>query len=196
MRRPYFFIQCIAALVSVSMLATAAYAQQKTAKACETEWRANKTTIQASGKKKKDFITECRAETAQTTATAPANPPAQTRSPKPPAQAAAPASPQATPVPATPPASTTATTQENATPPRSRRAREAATPTAGQYATEAEAKSHCPGDTVVWANTRSKVYHFAGSRTYGKTKVGAYMCERDTVAAGIRSARNEKRPKA
>ncbi len=184
MRVPYFFIQCIAALVSVSMLATAAHAQ-KTAKACEAEWRADKTTIQAAGKKKKDFIAECRAGTSQTTATAPANPPAQT----------APANPQANPAPTTPRTATTATPQENATP-RSRRAREAATPTAGQYATEAEAKGHCPDDTVVWANTRSKVYHFAGTRTYGKTRVGAYMCERDTVAAGIRSARNEKRPKA
>ncbi len=60
--------------------------------------------------------------------------------------------------------------------------------------TESEAKSHCPGDTVVWANTRSKVYHFAGTPTYGNTKRGAYMCEKDTVAAGIRSAKNEKRP--
>ncbi len=182
------------------MLATVAYAQQKTAKACEAEWRANKTTIHASGKKKKDFITECRTGAAQTTAaaptTTPTNPPAQTAPAKPSAQAAAPVTPQANPAPATPPAASTATTQENATPLRSRRAREAATPTAGQYATEGEAKSHCPGDTVVWANTRSKVYHFAGSRTYGKTRVGAYMCERDTVAAGIRSARNEKRPKA
>ncbi len=191
---PYFVIQCIAALVSVSMLATAAHAQ-KTAKACEAEWRADKTTIQAAGKKKKDFIAECRAGTSQTTATAPANPPPRTAPANPAAQAAAPANPQANP-PATPRTATTATPQENATPPRSRRAREAATPTAGQYATEAEAKGHCPDDTVVWANTRSKVYHFAGTRTYGKTRVGAYMCERDTVAAGIRSARNEKRPKA
>ncbi len=195
MRRPYFFIQCVAALVSVSMLATASYAQQKTAKACEAEWRANKATIQSSGKKKKDFITECRAGTGQAAAApaASAAPPAQPAPATPPKQAAAP---QATPAPTTPPATTTAKTQETTTPPRGRRAREAATPTAGQYATEAEAKSHCPDDTVVWANTRSKVYHFAGSRTYGKTKAGAYMCERDTVAAGIRSARNEKRPKA
>ena len=176
------------------MLTTAAYAQ-KTAKACETEWRANKTTIQASGKKKKDFITECRAGTAQTTGIAPANPTARTPPANPPAQAAAPSNPQAT-QPAAPSPTTTARAQENASPPMSRRAREAATPTAGQFMTEAEAKSHCPDDTVVWANTRSKVYHFAGTRTYGKTKIGAYMCERDTVGAGIRSARNEKRPKA
>ena len=33
----------------------------KTVKACEDEWKANKSTIQASGKKKTDFMTECRA---------------------------------------------------------------------------------------------------------------------------------------
>ena len=64
---------------------------------------------------------------------------------------------------------------------------------AGEFATEAEAKAHCPGETVVWANTRSKVYHFAGTRSYGKTKAGAFMCEKDTSAAGMRSAKNEKR---
>ena len=48
-----------------------------------------------------------------------------------------------------------------------------------QYATEAEAKASCPADTVVWVNPRSKVYHASGSRNYGKTKRGAYMCEKD-----------------
>jgi hypothetical protein len=65
---------------------------------------------------------------------------------------------------------------------------------AGQFASEAQAKGHCPGDTVVWANLTSKVYHFAGSRSYGNTKKGAYMCEKDTSAAGFRAAKNEKHP--
>jgi hypothetical protein len=67
-------------------------------------------------------------------------------------------------------------------------------PAAGQFSSEAEAKSHCPGDTVVWANTGTKVYHYAGTAPYGKTKRGAFMCERETAAAGLRAARNEKRP--
>jgi hypothetical protein len=62
----------------------------------------------------------------------------------------------------------------------------------GQFATEAEAKAACGGDAVVWANTSTKVYHHAGHATYGKTKRGAYMCEKDTAAAGIRPAKNEK----
>jgi endonuclease G, mitochondrial len=62
--------------------------------------------------------------------------------------------------------------------------------TAG-YGSEAEAKQHCPGEAVVWVNTRSGVYHPAGSSFYGNTKKGTYMCEKDTASAGFRSARNE-----
>jgi hypothetical protein len=64
---------------------------------------------------------------------------------------------------------------------------------AGQFASEAEAKASCPGDTVVWANTGTKVYHHSGTAAYGTTKRGAYMCEKDTASAGIRAAKNEKR---
>jgi hypothetical protein len=73
--------------------------------------------------------------------------------------------------------------------------RRTAAPTgANEFSTEAEAKAHCPGDTVVWANTKSRIYHFSGHRGYGGTKAGAYMCERDTRTAGIRAAKNERHP--
>ena len=49
----------------------------------------------------------------------------------------------------------------------------------GQFATEAEAKASCPAESVVWANLRSKVYHASSSKSYGKTKRGAYMCEKE-----------------
>jgi hypothetical protein len=55
----------------------------------------------------------------------------------------------------------------------------------GQYATEAEAKASCPTDTVVWVNLRSMIYHASGSRNYGQTKQGAYMCEQESVTAGF-----------
>ncbi len=85
-----------------------------------------------------------------------------------------------------------ATTPSPSTPaPKKKRA--AAPSKAGQFTTEAEAKSSCPGDTVVWVNTSSKVYHHAGTATYGKTKRGAYMCEKDTAAAGFRAAKREKK---
>lgn len=77
--------------------------------------------------------------------------------------------------------------------PSKKKPRAAAAPKAGQFASEAEAKASCPGDTVVWANTGTKVYHFQGSGPYGTTKRGAYMCEKDTGAAGFRAAKNEKR---
>jgi hypothetical protein len=45
---------------------------------------------------------------------------------------------------------------------------------------------------VLWANTKSKVYHFACTRNYGKTKQGAHMCQKDSDSAGFRAAKNEK----
>jgi hypothetical protein len=170
MKSPLYLAPCLALIASVMVSPDLSYAQQKTAKACEAEWRENKASIQGVGKKKKDFIAECRAQTAQSAA--PSTPPA-----------AMPA----------PGASETAKSEEKPAPEK-RRAATARASEQGEFATEAEAKAHCPGDTVVWANTRSKIYHFAGTRTYGKTKTGAYMCEKDTAAVGIRSAKNERRP--
>jgi hypothetical protein len=65
---------------------------------------------------------------------------------------------------------------------------------ANQYTTEAQARSHCFTDTVVWANTRSHIYHFSGTTYYGGTKLGAYMCEADATSAGMRAAKNEQHP--
>jgi hypothetical protein len=65
---------------------------------------------------------------------------------------------------------------------------------ANEFSTEAQAKAHCPSDTVVWVTLNSKIYHFSGTRYYGNTKNGAYMCERDTAAAGMRAAKNETHP--
>jgi hypothetical protein len=60
----------------------------------------------------------------------------------------------------------------------------------GQYATETEAKSTCSSDAVVWVNLRSKVYHLSGSRNYGRTQQGAYMCEKDSLTAGFHAPKN------
>jgi hypothetical protein len=43
---------------------------------------------------------------------------------------------------------------------------------------------------VVWVNTKSHIYHYAGTRSYGTTKQGAYMCEADANAAGDRATRS------
>ena len=79
------------------------------------------------------------------------------------------------------------TTQDAAAKPR--RSAKLAT---GQFATEAEAKSSCPADTVVWVNTRRKVFHGSDSPSYGKTKRGVYMCEKDTAAAGYRASKAKR----
>lgn len=58
------------------------------------------------------------------------------------------------------------------------------------YPAEQQAQQHCPGDTVVWLNTPSGVYHFRGERWYGRTKHGAYVCEKEADQAGDRATRN------
>ena len=61
-----------------------------------------------------------------------------------------------------------------------------ATAGADQFSSEAAAKSHCPGDTVVWVNLGgSKAYHTAGTKYYGKTKHGAYMCQKEADQSGF-----------
>jgi hypothetical protein len=69
-----------------------------------------------------------------------------------------------------------------------------ATLEAGQFADEASAKARCFTDTVVWVNLPSKVYHFAGTKSYGTTKRGAYMCEKEAIAGENRASKTEKHP--
>src|SRR5436190_21867742 len=72
--------------------------------------------------------------------------------------------------------------------------RQRTTMNAGQFSTEGDARAHCGGDTVVWVNTKSRVYHFAGSKDYGQTKRGAFMCRADADRAGtFHAAKNEMR---
>lgn len=49
----------------------------------------------------------------------------------------------------------------------------------------------CPGDTPVWVNLRSGIFHLPGTRYYGHTARGQFMCERAALAAGYRAALNE-----
>lgn len=59
-----------------------------------------------------------------------------------------------------------------------------------QFPSEQQALHHCPNDTVVWLNLPSGVYHFKGERWYGKTKSGAYVCQKEADQAGDRATRN------
>jgi hypothetical protein len=139
----------------------------KTKKECNAEYSANKAAIKAAGQKKADFVTSCLAGN-ETVPPAPA--------------AAAPAAAPA-PAPAAAPA-----------PMAPAPAAAAPKPMAAPSASEMEVKAKCPSDTVVWVNTKSHVYHFAGTRDYGNTKSGAYMCEADAKSAGSRAAKNETHP--
>ena len=158
----------------------------KTAKACAEEWRADKANFQAKAITERAYVTACRAGTVATPtvsfrvqAPVPA-PTTTTAAPSPPARPPAPTASRPS---AEPPYGTT------------RRAPSTGSPSgAGQYANEAQAKASCLGETVVWVNLRSKIYHFAGTHNYGNTKDGAYMCERDTAAQGMRAAKNEQHP--
>jgi hypothetical protein len=62
---------------------------------------------------------------------------------------------------------------------------------AGQFKTEADAKSHCSTGDVVWMNLDSHVYHLSSAKEFGHTKHGAYMCQADAEKIG-RAAKDEK----
>jgi hypothetical protein len=48
----------------------------------------------------------------------------------------------------------------------------------------------CPGDRIVWVNTRSGVYHFQGERYFGSTKQGKFVCQHEADREGDRPTRN------
>lgn len=49
---------------------------------------------------------------------------------------------------------------------------------------------HCGSQPAVWANSRTKIYHMVGDPSYGHTKFGGYICERDAVRAGYRPSKH------
>ena len=154
-----------AVLIGTFVLSSAqAQTPQQRMKECATEWSGLKAAKETEGKTYRDFQKECLAKGAS------AQPPAgQT----------------ATPAATTPPA---AVKQAPAA-----KASAAQTLATGQYKSEAEAKGHCPADTVVWVNLNSKIFHYSGNKSYGTTKSGAYMCEKETTSAGFRASKTEKK---
>ena len=162
-----------AAAIGLAVLPGSAFAQQKTVKACQQEWRAHKADNQAKGITEKAYVTQCRAgSTVAQPAPAPAPAPAARSSPPPAAR-------------------TTGTAPMAAPAPRSANV---APLGANEFSSVTQARMRCPSDTVVWANLKSKIYHFSGHKDYGGTKNGAYMCERDATQSGMRAAKNEKHP--
>ena len=230
--RMWFRVAMSAALLGLAALPSPVVAQQKTVKACQDEWRANKADNQAKGITEKAYVAQCRTGSPSARpASAPAAAPASTPSaaaptptktvkacqdewrankaayqaakvtekayvdkcrageavalPTPPAPVPTPAPTTAAPAP-TPPSTPAIKPSPTVTTPVG----------AGQFQTEAQAKSQCPADLVVWVNLTSKIYHFAGHKSYGTTKAGAYMCEKEATAQGFRASKTEKRPSA
>lgn len=159
----------IAAVLAAGVWLAAPAHAESTMKECGSEWKTAKANNTTSGQTWQDFLKDCKARHASTATATPAPAAAAAASP-------APVAPLPTPTP---------------TPTRMAKVTPAATG-AGQFTSEAEAKGHCPTDTVVWVNTKSHKYHFAGHRSYGTTKQGAYTCEAEAKTSGDVAAKGEK----
>jgi hypothetical protein len=61
-----------------------------------------------------------------------------------------------------------------------------------QFDDEAQAKGACPQGNVVWLNTYSGVYHLPGTRWYGRTKSGKYVCPKEADDAGCRQSKTNQ----
>jgi len=51
---------------------------------------------------------------------------------------------------------------------------------------EAQARRHCPGDTVVWLDFRKEVYYFKRQKRYGQGGTGSFVCQKEARAGGFR----------
>jgi septal ring-binding cell division protein DamX len=78
--RMWFRVAMCAALLGLAALPSPVVAQQKTVKACQDEWRANKADNQAKGITEKAYVAQCRAGSSAQPTSAPAATPAPTSS--------------------------------------------------------------------------------------------------------------------
>jgi hypothetical protein len=66
-----------------------------------------------------------------------------------------------------------------------------ALPASAKFSSVATAQAHCPGEAVVWVNTnRTRIFHTASSKYFGKTKHGAYVCENSALSAGLHASKH------
>lgn len=59
---------------------------------------------------------------------------------------------------------------------------------APQFRTEQTAKAHCPADIVVWLDAGEPFYFYPGTRWYGRTQIGSYVCKHEADIDGNRAA--------
>ena len=156
---------------ALGLASTGPVQAQSIMKQCGDEWKAAKENNTTNGMKWPDFLKQCRVQ--KEGAAAPA------------------AAPVAVPAPAPAPI---APAPVQTYQPKPKPVQAAHATGAGEFSSEAQAKGRCPGDTVVWFNTKGKshTYHYSGSRWYGTTKQGAYMCEADAGAAGYHASKSRR----
>ena len=164
MRVSFARIAAAAAFLAAVFVMTAPANAESVMASCAREWKQAQAAGATGGATWPQFLAQCK--TQHSAAAAPAPAPA----PPPPAPASQP--------------------QTGSLFPWLKPTQTAPAPTAaGQFSTEAAARYRCPSDQVVWVNNESKIYHYQGTRYYGRTKKGAYMCEADAKASGARASR-------
>jgi hypothetical protein len=159
--------------------ASPAARNQSVMKQCGAQWQTAKAAGTTGGATWPQFLKSCRTQLASTTS-------APQQGGFMPAPAPAPAS---APSPASTQSGSLFPWQRPAAPPLG-----SASSTGGGSSSAQEAQYRCPGSTVVWVNEHSHIYHFPGTRDYGHTKSGAYMCEAEAQGSGNRAAMNERHP--
>lgn len=61
-----------------------------------------------------------------------------------------------------------------------------------EFDMEAAAQKHCPKDVVVWSNVKGGgIFHVKGSKLYGRTTDGGYLCRKEAEAAGWHEYKND-----
>jgi hypothetical protein len=67
----------------------------------------------------------------------------------------------------------------------------ASLPKSAEFTTTSAAAAHCPNSEVVWSSLgKSHSFHASGSRYFGKTRHGTYVCKDDALAAGFHQAKS------
>lgn len=58
------------------------------------------------------------------------------------------------------------------------------------FTSEGKAQNHCPDDVVVWLNLPTGIWHAQGTRWYGNTKNGSFVCRSEAADSGDRASMN------
>lgn len=58
-----------------------------------------------------------------------------------------------------------------------------------QYDSEEKAKTHCPLDTIVWINPRTRLWYRHSSKHYANDGFGGFTCLEDVKKAGVKEGK-------